>query len=515
MTTTPLLKLNAVEKSFEDVHALKPLSLEIAAGEVLGLVGENGAGKSTLIKILSGVHAPDAGEVVWSGAPARFRTPHDALRAGIATIHQELAYCGHLSVAENLLMGVPWPRHRWGGIRWNEVHSIAAQRLAAFNLHVPPQQPFHQLSTAQKQEIAIIRALASNARLLILDEPTASLSEPEVQRLTAHIRRLRESNVAIIYVSHRLDEILLLTDRVAVLRDGRLIVQHRTRDTNVKEIVHAMVGRPLHQVYPHQRGRPSGQNVLELSGVSRKGMFDRISFSLQAGEIVGLAGLVGSGRSELARAIYGLYPIEEGEMRLGGRPWSPAHPSEALRAGVVYLPEERKRQGFVPDHSLAHSISIGFSDQLERWGLLPAGRERQRVSHAMNRYDIRAASPQQEICTLSGGNQQKAMLARWLERDPSVIILDEPTRGVDVGAKAEIHALIDRLAAAGRAVLLISSDLPEILGVSDRILVMHQGRIATELRGPDRTQENAILAASGLPLPDRDARRSSPLNRQP
>jgi rhamnose transport system ATP-binding protein len=286
-----------------------------------------------------------------------------------------------------------------------------------------------------------------------------------------------------------------------ILRDGRLVAAHRTRDTSVNETVQAMVGRPLDQVFPHGRGSAPGRPMLELSGVTRNGIFHDISLSVRAGEIVGMAGLVGAGRSELARAIYGLYRISAGEMRLAGKPWTPHHPSEALQSGLVYLPEERKRQGFVPQHSLGHSISIGFTDQLARWGVIGTRAEENRVTHAMSAYDVRAAGPQQEICTLSGGNQQKAMLARWLERGPEVIILDEPTRGVDIGAKAEIHALIDRLAASGRAILLISSDLTEILGVSDRVLVMHQGRISAELRGPGLSQENVILAASGLPMP--------------
>ena len=496
--TAPLLKLDGVEKSFPGVQALKPLTLELDAGEVLGLVGENGAGKSTLIKILSGVYPPDGGAIRWRGCEARFSSPRDALQAGLATIHQELTYFGQLSVAENMLLGEPWPRARWGGVNWRELHRRAHEQLARFDLDIPTRCFFSELSAAQKQEVAIAHALSRQAKLFILDEPTASLSEPEVQRLFSHLNRLRQGGVAILYVSHRLDEILNLTDRVAVLRDGELVAVYPTREASVNRIVRDMVGRPLEQVYPRTRPDRPGEPLLELENVTRADMFRKITFQVRAGEIVGMAGLIGAGRSELARAIYGLYPIDCGAMRLRGKPWKPSESHQALRAGLVYLPEERKRQGLVLDHSVSDSISIGFSDLLSRWGLIRRGEEDGRVQRAIESYGIRARNSAQAVGTLSGGNQQKTIIARWLDREPVVIILDEPTRGVDVGAKAEIHALIDRLAARGKGVLLISSDLPEVLGMSDRVLVMHRGRVSAELRGADMTQENVILAASGL-----------------
>jgi ABC-type sugar transport system ATPase subunit len=496
--TAPLLQLRGIEKSFAGTRALQPLTLFLESGEVLGLIGENGAGKSTLIKILSGVHRPDGGALEWRGQAVSFRSPHDAMEAGIATIHQELAYCGHLTVAENLLLGESWPRHWWGGVDWHRLHAEAAARLARCQVDIPTHRTFGALSAAQKQEVAIARALARQARLLILDEPTASLSEPEVERLFTHLNRLRAEGVAILYVSHRLDEIIKLTHRVAVLRDGELVAQYPTGEATVSRLVKDMVGRPLDQVCPHTRHPIAKPPMLELQQITRAGMFHNVSLTLRAGEIVGFAGLVGAGRSELARAIYGLYPCERGAMHLHGQPWSPRGPEDSLAAGLVYLPEERKRQSLVPDHSVSDSISIGFSDSLIRWGMIRGGEERARVSNAMQIHDVRASSPAQAIGTLSGGNQQKAILARWLERKPDVILLDEPTRGVDVGAKAEIHQLIDKLAGSGCAVLLISSDLPEILGMSDRILVMHEGTIAAELRGSSMTQENVLLAASGL-----------------
>jgi ABC-type sugar transport system ATPase subunit len=500
-----LLQLDRLEKSFAGVRALKPIHLELTAGEVLGLIGENGAGKSTLIKILSGVHAPDAGTIFWQGDRIAFGSPHDALAAGIATIHQELAYCAHVSVAENILLGEPWPRQWWGGIDWPRLHAEAGGRLAHFDLSIPTQRVFGELSSAQKQEVAIARALSRQARLLILDEPTASLTEPEVVRLFSHLQRLRQAGVAILYVSHRLDEILRLTDRVAVLRDGELVAQYPTGEASVNRMVKDMVGRPLDQVFPHTRTDRLGPPVLELDGVTRAGMFEDVTLEARAGEIVGLAGLVGAGRSELGRAIYGLYPVERGTMRLHGRAWRPRGAHQALEAGLVYLPEERKRQGLVLDHSVRDSISIGFSDLIARWGLIAGLVENARVDHAIRSFDIVTAGPTQPVGTLSGGNQQKTILARWLDRDPQVIILDEPTRGVDVAAKAEIHGLIDRLAGRGKAVLLISSELPEVLGMSNRVLVMHRGRVSTELSGAAMTQENVILAASGLYQKDANA----------
>ena len=504
-----LLQLEAVRKSFGGVPALKPLNLELQAGEALGLVGENGAGKSTLIKILSGVHAPDGGTIRWRNEEVHFRSPHEALAAGIATIHQELAFFGPLTVAENLLMGEPWPRHRWGGIHWSRLYSAAAGRLAEYQIEISPQRLFRELSAAQRQEIAMARALSQKASLLILDEPTASLSEREVEQLFRQLARLRQSRVAMVYVSHRLDEILRLTDQVVVLRDGAVVSHGPTAATTMTGMVRDMVGRPIEQVYPHSRSTRPGEVLLELDEVSRPGLFDKVTFRLRAGEITGLAGLVGSGRSELARAIYGLYPMSSGAMRLGGQPWAPRHPQASLRAGLIYVPEERKRQGLVLEHSLADSISIGFSDLLTRFGLIPRAREGSRVAEVLEHFTIRAANTSQPIGTLSGGNQQKSLLGRWLSRDPQVLILDEPTRGVDVAAKADIHALIDQLAGQGKAVLLISSELPEVIGMSDRILVMCRGKVAAELEGPNLTQEQVILAASGL-TPDRPTREGQP-----
>lgn len=498
LSPAPLLRLRQVEKSYAGVQALRPINLELGAGETLGLIGENGAGKSTLIKLLSGVIQPDGGVLEWDGRPARFASPTEALDAGIATIHQELAYFSNLTVAENMMLGERWPRRAWGGVDWRALNSGAERRLADFDLPIKPDARFSSLSAAEKQEVAIARALARRARLLILDEPTASLSEAETRRLLSYLARLRASGVAIVYVSHRLAEVREISDRIAVLRDGELVACYPVAEAETGRMVRDMVGRPLDQVYPRTRALSRGAPALEVENLTRREMFEDISFTIHAGEIVGLAGLVGAGRSELARAIYGLYPIERGSMRRRGESWPSGAAHRAAHAGLVYLPEERKRQGLVLDHSLGSSISIGFLDLISCMGLIRSGEEQSRVKSAIERHRIRSTGPQQSVGALSGGNQQKAMLARWLTRKPEVILLDEPTRGVDVGAKVEIHALIDRLAGMGKAILLISSDLPEVLGMSDRLLVMRAGRIVEELTGEFMTQENVILAASGV-----------------
>ena len=503
-----LLELREIAKSFGGTPALRGISLKIARAERVGLIGENGAGKSTLIKLLSGVHQPDAGEIRWAGQKMVFNHPIEAMNAGISTIHQELAYFEKLTVAENLLMGERWPGMAWGGTDWRRLNAEAARRLRECELDFPPEMLFHKLSPAQRQEVAIARALARDANLLILDEPSASLTEPEVQRLFAHLERLRSRGVGFIYVSHRLDEILKLTERVVVLRDGKLVAEYPGSEADAQRMVRDMVGRDLARPKGRSGDEESAQGgrsdvhpvILEVTDLTFEPLFRNISFTLHAGEVLGLGGLVGAGRSEIARAIFGLYATE-GRMELDGEAYVPAHPAEARRRGVVYVPEERKRQGFVLEHSVRNGIGIGLFEQSAICGMISGRRERQMVSGAVERFGIHAKGIEQPVGTLSGGNQQKALLARWLETEPRLVILDEPTRGVDVGAKAEIHGMIRRLAETGKGVALISSDLPELLTVSDRIIVLHEGSLMGEFKAASASQEDILLAASGLRNP--------------
>jgi rhamnose transport system ATP-binding protein len=442
------------------------------------------------------VHRPDSGDIFWNGAPAHFRNPHEAMLRGIATIHQELATFENSPLRKICCLGERWPRRPWGGTDWPALNKIAADRLSLAGLNTDPRAFFHDLSAAQRQEIAIARALSTRARFIILDEPTASLTEPEVERLINQLTQLKQSGIAILYVSHRLDEILKLADRVIVLRDGQLAAQYLASDTTIQRMVRDMVGRELSAV-SQRVAKPRGPVVFATRNLTHE-LFRDISLQVRSGEIVGLAGLIGAGRSELARAIYGLYQADSGEMELNGVTYQPDNPADAKRLGVAYVPEERKRQGFVLDHSLGSAISIGLLDQLCRAGWIKSRNETHIVRGAAAKFQIKYRSLEQPIGTLSGGNQQKALLARWLEMDPEFVILDEPTRGVDVGAKAEIHRLISSLADQGKAILLISSDLPELLALSDRIIVLHRGRTTTEFDTAVATQENILLAASGF-----------------
>ncbi len=493
----PLLELQNVSRSFGATRALQDISFLLNAGEVVGLVGENGAGKSTLIKILSGLYAPDSGVMIWKGAPASFTNPHAAMSAGIATIHQELAGFEKLTIAENMLIGERWPRLRWGGVDWPRVNRIASDRLKACGLQIDPRRFFYSLSPAQRQEVAIARVLPTGAHLVILDEPTASLTEPEVQRLIVQLGALQQKGVAILYVSHRLEEILQLTQRVIVLRDGMIAAQYPTSEASVGRIVRDMVGRSLSP--RSARASPErGEIIFNAINLSRGDLFQNVSLQVCAGEIVGLAGLIGAGRSEFARAVFGLYPADSGTMQMEGKPYRPTSAADAHRSGIVYIPEERKRQGFVLEHSLLSSVSIGFLRMLSRFGIVSGHLEQKRFKEIAALFQIKYRSPDQAVGTLSGGNQQKALLARSLQTNPRLVILDEPTRGVDVGAKAEIYRLIATLADEGKAILLISSELSELLALSDRLVVLHEGRVTAKLETRGTSQEEILLAASGL-----------------
>ncbi|TMJ06911.1 MAG: sugar ABC transporter ATP-binding protein [Bacillati bacterium ANGP1] len=498
-----LLQLRGITKRFPGVLALDGVDFALTAGEVHALVGENGAGKSTLIKIISGVHQPDAGRIDYLGTPVTFPTPRAAADRGITVIYQEVALFPDLTVLENLYVGAyprrPLLRHSGRGRRvdWMAMRARAQDVAASLGVKLDLEAPVHRLSAAQQQLVEIARALLRDARVIIMDEPTGPLTQQDAARLFSLIRQLRSRGVGIIYISHRLEEIFEVADRLTVLRDGRRIVAMPVGETTREMLIHHMVGRTLDTLYPHT-ARQTGPPVLEVEGLGTSGALTDVSFTLGRGEILGLAGLVGSGRTTLARAIFGIVPPGRGRIKLDGVDARIAHAGRARELGIAYVPEERQRQGLVLPFSVSENLSLVILRRLSRLGFINHASERTVAHDVVRRLDIRTPGIGVPAATLSGGNQQKVVVGKWLAAQPRVLIMDEPTRGVDVGAKAEIHRLMSELAGRGLAILLISSELPELLGMSDRIMVMHRGRIAGELSRDQATQEKIMAMATGV-----------------
>jgi rhamnose transport system ATP-binding protein len=491
-----VLRATDVTKSYAGVQALKRASLELRAGEVHALVGENGAGKSTLIKILTGAVQPDSGEISLDGEPLARLTPAAAKRLGIAAIYQQPALFGDLTVAENIALGLE-RTGRWGRVDWRARHRRATELLARVGARIDPETDAGDLSMPQQQLVEIARALGADARVLILDEPTASLSKEDTDNLFRVVRELREHGVGMIYISHRLEELPVIADRVTVLRDGNTIATREMADVNREQLIQMMVGRELSAVFP-KRAVPLGDTVLELRGVgcTSSGVSD-ISLSVRAGEIVGLSGLVGAGRSELARTIFGLTPADRGEILVRGRRVRIGSPADAIAHGIAYVPEDRRRHGVVLEMPVSENVTLAALGNLSRFGALDFRRERELAADYTRRLGVKTASIRSLVSTLSGGNQQKVALSRWLLTKPTLLVLDEPTQGIDVGAKSEIHELMMELAEQGVAILMISSELPEILGMSDRIAVMHGGTIVSVLDRADATPERVLARALG------------------
>jgi ABC-type sugar transport system ATPase subunit len=483
----PILELRDITKTFPGVRALDGVHFDVRVGEVHALLGENGAGKSTLIKIVSGVYQPDEGELLVNGEPVRFASPLDAQAAGIATIYQELLLFPELTVAENIFMGHP-PRGRLGGIDWSAMRSQAAEILASLEIHdLDVTRSVGSLSVGNRQRVEIAKALSHDARLLIMDEPTAALTESDVERLFRIVRLLRERNVGVIYISHRLEEVFELADRVTVLRDGGFVGTKAVADTTKDGLIAMMVGRTIDNLFPKQAVTP-GAPVLTVKGLTRLPTTRSVDLEVRAGEIVGLAGLVGAGRSELAQAIFGITPADAGEILLEGKPVRIKSPGQAKELGIAYVPEDRGHQGLVRPMTVRENMSMAVLHRLVRGPFLDRAAENALAAENIERFNVRAGGREQVVNELSGGNQQKIVLGKWLASAPKLLIMDEPTRGIDVGAKAEIHRLMSELAAKGLAILMISSELPEILGMSDRILVMRDGRIVAEFDRADATQ---------------------------
>jgi rhamnose transport system ATP-binding protein len=492
-----LLRLTDVAKSFGGVRALKGVSLDVRAGEVHALVGENGAGKSTLIKIVTGAYAPDAGRIEVRGQSLSQNDPQISRAMGIACIYQQPALLPDLTVSENVSLrlerGGPWRLVRWG-----ERRRRTAALLARVGADVSPDALAGELSMPQQQLVEIAAAVGSGAKILILDEPTASIGEREVGNLFRVIRELRGHGVGMIYISHRLEELSQVADRVTVLRDGAEVATRSMAETDRAELIRLMVGRPLDAVFPKVSISP-GDVVLEARDLSCRGsgVFG-VNLAIRAGEILGLAGLVGAGRTELARVLFGLTPADGGRLLLRGQPVTIDGPATAVRFGIAYVPEDRRRHGVVPEMPLSANVTLAvLRDVARRGGFIDRGAERRLAATYVERLSIRAQSVDVPVADLSGGNQQKVALARWLAAKPSVIILDEPTQGVDVGAKAEVHRLMGEMASRGMAIVMISSELPEVLGMSDRVAVMRAGTVLAVLDRAAATQEKILELALG------------------
>jgi rhamnose transport system ATP-binding protein len=495
---TPVLALHGAAKAFGPVVALADGTVEIRPGEIHALVGENGAGKSTLVKILAGFHQPDAGYFDVAGQPVSFRTVADSKAAGISVIYQEPTLFPDLTVAENIFVGRQ-PKGRFGLISRAAMRSQARDLFERLGVHIDPDRAAEGLSIADQQIIEIAKAISLDAKVLVMDEPTAALSGVEVDRLFSVARSLKAAGAGILFISHRFDEVFALCDRITVMRDGRYINTHVTSEVTIDKIVREMVGRDIAQLYPKVVAAV-GDTVLQVSGLGRAGVFADISFEVRAGEVVALAGLVGAGRTEVARAIFGIDPYDRGTVSVLGKPLKGRDPQAAIDAGLAFVPEDRRKQGLVMDLSVAHNAALTLRNSLARFGIINAAAERRAAEEWTTKLQVKTGSQEYAVSTLSGGNQQKVVLAKWLATAPRLLILDEPTRGIDIGTKSEVHRLISDLAGEGMAILMISSELPEVLGMADRVLVMHEGRVSAELDRAHATPETVMHAATASVL---------------
>jgi len=499
--STPVIRMEHIHKSFGGVHALNDVQISVYAGEVHALLGENGAGKSTLIKTMTGVYQPDSGEIYLYGEPVRFSGPREAQQQGIGAIYQEPSLFPDLDIAENIVAGRQPTRA--GRVDWRAMYREAEELLGQLGVDLNPHTKARNLSVAQQQTVEIARALSLNAKLLIMDEPTSSLTLTEVEELFRIIRQLRASGTAIIFISHRLEELFQVADRVTILRDGQYVDTREMSGVKTEELIEMMVGRQVDELFPKQVA-PRGELRLQVQNLSAPGKFEDVSFELRAGEILGLAGLIGAGRTDVARALFGILPVKSGSIFVDGRPVTIGSPQQAMDLGMGFVPEDRQHHGLVLPMSIATNITLPILPHFVKFGWLQDRQAKQAAAAAARRLEVKCSSIDQKAKELSGGNQQKVVLAKWLETNPRILILDEPTRGIDVGTKAAVHQLMSDLANEGVAILMISSELPEILGMSDRILVMREGRITGEFLRGEATQEKimaAAVAAKRTPAP--------------
>ncbi len=493
-----LLQLRGISKNFPGVRALSNVHLEVKRGEVHALLGENGAGKSTLMKILSGAYQKDEGDIYWQGKKVEVRQPKDAERLGIGIIYQEFNLVPQMSISENVWLGREHFLNRTLHlIDWKEMHQQTREYLKEVHLDLDPSRPVAGLGVAHQQMVEIAKALSLNAQLLIMDEPTSALTGKEIDQLYTVIRKLKEKGKSVIFISHHLDEVFEICDRGTVLRDGEYIKTVDLKETSNDQLIQLMVGRTLDQQYPKVISE-RGKEALRVEGVCREGYLKDISFSAYSGEILGIAGLVGAGRTELVKAIFGADKIDSGKVYVDGYQVKLDSPQSAILAGMGLLPEDRKYEGLVLKLSVLHNVSMASLNKIQKKGLLQLKMEKIRTQDFINKLRIATPSIDQEVQNLSGGNQQKVVLAKWLASESKVLIFDEPTRGIDVGAKVEVYSLMNTLVQNGAAVIMVSSEMPELLGMSDRILVIYKGTVAGEFTREEATQEKILAAAMGV-----------------
>lgn len=490
--TAPFLEMKGITKQFPGVLALNNVSLSVYPGRVLALVGENGAGKSTLMKVLSGVHKRDAGEILIEGKSVEIASPIASRQMGISIIYQELSVLNNMDIAENIFVGREKKKN--GFVDKKAQHEEAAKLLSRVGLTIDTHTMTRRLSTAQKQMVEVAKALSYNSKLIIMDEPTSSLTDKETAMLMDIIRRLRDEGVAIVFISHRMNEIFEISDEIAVMRDGEMVQHMITSEVCEQQVIAAMVGRDVNDIF-HKEEAPIGDVVLEVKNLSTKNFLKNISFNVRAGEIVGFAGLVGAGRSEVMRALFAVDPRESGEIYVNGKQVEIKSTVDALNAGMGFVPEDRKEQGLILKQTIRANASLAALNSVANGWFIDRKREKALSDEYVSKLKVKTPSIEQLIMNLSGGNQQKVVIAKWMATHPKVLILDEPTRGIDVGAKKEIHTLMSELAKQGVAIIMISSELPEVLGMADRIYVMHDGRIKGEIDRVNASQESIMKLA--------------------
>lgn len=491
-----MIKMTNISKSFNGNQVLKNVQFSLEPGEIHALMGENGAGKSTLMKILTGIYSRDSGTVEVKGKEVHFTSPKQAEEAGIAVIHQELNILPHLSITDNMFLGNEETFGRTGIIRTKKMEQKTKKALLDLGLDIDPAAPASSLSVGQQQIVEIAKALAIEAEVIVMDEPTAALTDREIDTLFATIRELQERGVSFIYISHRMEEIFSLCDRITILRDGEYVGDKRISETSFEEIVQMMVGRELGERFP-QRNATIGDVKLAVKGFSRKDCFENVSFEIRRGEVLSIAGLMGAGRTEVAQSLFGYKKADSGTVEFDGHVVNIKTPKQAKELGIGYITEDRKSEGLIVDFTVEENVSLTNFSAISKNGLISKTKERSLYDSMVKRLGIRTSGPQQTAKSLSGGNQQKVVIAKWLGIEPELLILDEPTRGVDVGAKKEIYSIINSLAERGVAILMISSELPEVIGMADRVLVMHEGKVAADLPKAEMTQERIMHFAAG------------------